>query len=127
MLFLIAVQTCGFIINTPPQFSSVAGYDALSLCISEFNLDVLIIMSNDRLSHDLSARYPKMTIIDLVKSGGVVSRSAAFRRHQQNVRVKEYFYGSLTENGRAVLSPHSTSIPFAKINIRRIGDGRSFV
>ena len=48
----------GYIINTPSTFADRAGQDAMMKAIEDLAVDVLIILSNDKLSVMLSKKYP---------------------------------------------------------------------
>ena len=59
-----------------------------------------------------------MQVWKLPKSGGVVERTAEYRRKSRDARVREYFYGP-----RGDLAPSSNTVPFGQVSIFKIGSG----
>lgn len=59
-----------------------------------------------------------MEVVKLPKSGGVVTRSPAFRKAARIDRVREYFYGP-----KGDLSPHLLELRFEDVNIFKVGGG----
>ncbi|KAJ3225371.1 hypothetical protein HK099_006912 [Clydaea vesicula] len=115
----------GYIINTPSQFSENTGYDLLFQAVEDFKVDALLIIGHERLYSDMKKKYndfKEIHVVKIDKSGGVVQRDKKFRKQLQMDRIKEYFYGSPTENNRAELNPYRNIIRFSDVNIRRIGD-----
>lgn len=83
----IIVNTCGWIDDK--------GVDVIMHAIQALSIDIVLVMSHDRLYATLSAALPEsaVTIVKLPRSGGVVERSPAVRRTQRKRAVHEYFYG----------------------------------
>ena len=52
------------------------------------------------------------------KSGGVVTRSPAYRKTARINKVREYFYGTKGE-----LSPHLLELSFEDVSIFKVGGG----
>ena len=57
-------------------------------------------------------------MVKLPKSGGVVTRSPAFRKTARIDRVREYFYGP-----KGDLSPHLLELNFEDVRIFKVGGG----
>ena len=72
-----------------------------------------------RLHQKQSTGPSGIAVIKLAKSGGVVERDSAFRRHTQNQKIREYFYGT----SKSELAPYSTMINYHDIEILRVGEG----
>ncbi|KAI9350601.1 hypothetical protein DFJ73DRAFT_795906 [Zopfochytrium polystomum] len=100
------VKASGAIINTPWQF--VDDDALLKQAIEAFRAD-----------HERTYAGSAVSIVKLAKSGGCVSRDKAFRRHQQNAKIKEYFYGT----AKFPLSPYSNSVGFNEVTVRMVGEG----
>ncbi|KAJ3014404.1 hypothetical protein HKX48_005182 [Thoreauomyces humboldtii] len=116
------VKSSGFIMNTPSQFVDVAGYEILTHAIDSFGVNAILVLGHERLYSELTRRYGPasgISIVKLAKSGGVVTRDKTYRRHLQMHKIKEYFYGTT----KGELSPYSSLVPFADVNIRRVGEG----
>jgi polyribonucleotide 5'-hydroxyl-kinase len=75
--------------------------------IQAMRITVILIMGHDRLYSMLKGKFDKdgIKIIKLPRSGGVVSRDAAFCRQSRSLRMKQYFYGS------TVPGPNNTRVP----------------
>lgn len=109
----VIVNSCGWIEGI--------GYELLLFCIKEIKADVVLVIDHDRLYNDLTMALressPKVEIVKIPKSGGVVARSPQFRTRARSAAIRNYFYG----NGD--LCPHSRVVCFDDISIYRIGGG----
>ena len=85
-------------------------------------VNILAVVGNERLHSELQkkllASFPQLNILKLPKSGGLVLKDAAFRRHQMMKGIKSYFYGPQME-----YSAFPVIVPFNDLHIRRIGEG----
>ncbi|KAF9583618.1 Cleavage polyadenylation factor subunit clp1 [Lunasporangiospora selenospora] len=115
-----AARTSGIIIDTNGLIDST-GYDIIAHCIKSFSVDVIIVLGHERLYSDMVRLHqkPGLSVVKLAKSGGVVERDSAFRRHTQNQKIKEYFYGT----SKSELAPYSTMVNYHDVEILRVGDG----
>jgi polyribonucleotide 5'-hydroxyl-kinase len=115
------LKTAGCIINASSALAESAGHEHLHHIITHFAVSVVLVIGNERLHSELHRAYgDRLALIKLAKSGGVVNRDRQARRLQENLRIRQYFYGSslLSE-----LSPHSSTVSFMEIAVRKVGEG----
>jgi len=116
------VKHSGVIIDTPSRLIEKDGLELLEGAIQDFEVNIIIVIGNERLLIDLQRKYSQdssISIVKLNKSGGVVSRDKTSRRHAQLQRVKEYFYGTVKND----LTPFSQTVPFGDVIVRRAMEG----
>jgi len=113
-----AVRAGGAIINSAGWVDGT-GYELLLHQVAEFEVDVIVVIGDDRLHSQLTAHAMAQAatskqpqVIKLGKSGGVITRSAPSRQQARSSRINEYFYGA-----RRDLYPHSSVVDFAALNI----------
>ncbi|KAG0249492.1 hypothetical protein BG011_009254 [Mortierella polycephala] len=113
-------RSSGIIIDTNGLIDST-GYEVIAHCIKAFAVDVIVVLGHERLYSDMTRLHKKagVAVIKLAKSGGVVERDPAFRRHTQNQKIREYFYGT----SKNELAPYSTMINYHDMEILRVGEG----
>lgn len=110
------VNHSGVIVNTGGWVRG-SGYDSLKHAAGSFEVDVIVVMDQERLYSELKRDMPDFVkIILLPKSGGVVERNQTARSEARDAKVREYFYG--TKNN---LFPHTFEIKCADIKIYKIG------
>ncbi|PKK17427.1 cleavage and polyadenylation factor I subunit 1 [Columba livia] len=79
------INTCGWVKGS--------GYQALVHAASAFEVDVVVVLDQERLYNELKRDLPHFVrTVLLPKSGGVVERSKDFRRECRDDRIREYFY-----------------------------------
>ena len=99
----------GIIVNTSGSIEDM-GYQYLLHAIESFRINVVLVLGHDRLYSMLGTQLKKdfegdgcssgpqkkkaPILIKLPRSGGVVSRDAAFRRALRSQSIKRYFYGN---------------------------------
>ncbi|KAL4713093.1 hypothetical protein ACJJTC_001147 [Scirpophaga incertulas] len=105
----LIINTCGWIKGT--------GYKMLTHAAQAFEVDVILVLDNERLFIELKRDMPKFVkVVYLPKSGGVVERSATQRTEARDVRIREYFYGT-----RTPYYPHSFDVKFSDLKIYKVG------
>jgi len=107
----VIINTCGWVRGE--------GYNQIKHIAQAFEVDVIIVLDQERIYNDLVRDMPKFVkVVWQPKSGGVVSRSLDQRTEARDQRVKQYFYGP---SGN--LFPHSFDVPFAEVKdkIYKIG------
>ncbi|XP_076460941.1 polyribonucleotide 5'-hydroxyl-kinase Clp1-like [Babylonia areolata] len=110
------VNSSGVVINTGGWVRG-AGYDALKHAAGSFEVDIIIVLDQERLYNQLKGDMPEFVkIVLLPKSGGVVERSQHARAEARDMKIRDYFYGV---NGN--LYPHSFDIKFNEIKLFKIG------
>ncbi|XP_072038942.1 polyribonucleotide 5'-hydroxyl-kinase Clp1-like [Amphiura filiformis] len=103
------INTCGWVKGD--------GYECIKHAAKAFEVDVIIVLDQERLYNELVRDMPSFVKVVLQpKSGGVVERSQNFRRTARDERIREYFYGF-----RNKLYPHSFQVRFADVDIFKIG------
>jgi len=102
----VVINTCGWVRGE--------GYNQIKHIAQAFEVDVIIVLDQERIYNDLVRDMPKFVkVVWQPKSGGVVSRSSEQRDILRDSRVKQYFYGS---NGN--LFPHSFEVKFDELKER---------
>ncbi|KAK3109122.1 hypothetical protein FSP39_023474 [Pinctada imbricata] len=110
----------GLVINTGGWIKG-GGYDSLKHTAGSFEVDVIIVLDQERLYNELKRDMPDFVkVILLPKSGGVVERNQHQRSDARDVRIREYFYG-IKHNGKDSFFPHPIEIPFSDLKIFKIG------
>ncbi|CAN7996966.1 unnamed protein product [Ixodes hexagonus] len=105
----IIINTCGWVKG--------AGYKALTHAALAFEVDVVLVLDQERLYNELARDMPSFVkVVFTPKSGGVVERTKSMRSEARDSRVREYFYGLKTP-----LYPHSFDVKFADVKIYKIG------
>ncbi|XP_022657342.1 polyribonucleotide 5'-hydroxyl-kinase Clp1-like [Varroa jacobsoni] len=103
------INTCGWV--------KQGGYKALLHAAVAFEVDVVLVMDQERLYNELVRDLPKFISVVLTpKSGGVVERTKRNRLEAREAAVKQYFYGLKT-----TLYPHSFDVKFSDIKVFKIG------
>ncbi|XP_078274679.1 LOW QUALITY PROTEIN: polyribonucleotide 5'-hydroxyl-kinase Clp1 [Rhinoraja longicauda] len=103
------INTCGWVKGT--------GYQALLHAACAFEVDVALVLDQERLYNELKRDLPHFVKTALLpKSGGAVERSKEFRRESRDERIREYFYGPSGD-----LFPHAFEVRFADVQIMRVG------
>ncbi|XP_009460937.1 PREDICTED: polyribonucleotide 5'-hydroxyl-kinase Clp1, partial [Nipponia nippon] len=103
------INTCGWVKGS--------GYQALVHAASAFEVDVVVVLDQERLYNELKRDLPHFVrTVLLPKSGGVVERSKDFRRECRDDRIREYFYGF-----RGCFYPHAFDVKFSDVKIYKVG------
>lgn len=106
----VIINTCGWIKGE--------GYKQLLNSANTFEVDVILVLDQERLYNELVRDMPNFVkIVLLPKSGGVVERSKSTRSEARDQRIREYFYGTL----KNPLYPHSFEVKWADVKIYKIG------
>ena len=97
----VVINTCGWIRG--------AGYDQIKHIAMAFEVDVILVLDQERVYNDLVRDMPSFVKVVLQpKSGGVVPRNKEQRAEGRDWRIKQYFYGP-----RNNLFPHSYEVNFS--------------
>ncbi|XP_022915312.1 protein CLP1 homolog [Onthophagus taurus] len=106
----VIINTCGWIKGE--------GYKSLLHAATVFEVDVILVLDQERLYNELVRDIPNFVkVVLLPKSGGVVERSKSARSETRDQRIREYFYGSPKNS----LYPHSFDLKWSEIKIYKIG------
>ncbi|KAJ0398625.1 hypothetical protein P43SY_007483 [Pythium insidiosum] len=95
----VEANASGCIINTCGWVDGL-GYNLLVESALAFDADVVLVIGQDRLysrlQSSLSAQVASnnLSIVKLVRSGGVVPLNSKYRSARRQSRIREYFYGS---------------------------------
>jgi len=99
----VVINTCGWV--------QAEGYDHIKHIAQAFEIDVIIVLDQERVYNVLVKDMPNFVKVVLQpKSGGVVSRNKEQRAEGRDSRIKQYFYGP-----RNNLFPHSFEVNFSDI------------
>jgi len=106
------VNKSGMIVNTPPL--NIKDAQLIEDIVSDFEINVLCVVGNERLFIDLKKRFKeKLSIVKVPKSGGCVERDDAFIRQSQQKSIREYFYGT----PKSILSPYTVHVDFTVVKV----------
>ncbi|KAL9263448.1 CLP1-like protein [Drosera capensis] len=89
--------------------------------IDAFNADFILVLGQEKLWSMLKEVHkskPRVDVVKLQKSGGVVSRNAKYRQKSRGYRIREYVYGISND-----LCPHSNVANFSDLSVYKIGGG----
>jgi len=110
----VIINTCGWVEGQ--------GYELLVKAAVHFQVDVILVVGDDKLHSSLKAdatlQERKTTVAALPKSGGVVNRNANFRKISRDRAIREYFHGPHND-----LYPQSLTFPFTALQLYRVGGG----
>lgn len=105
-----AVRTAGVIVDTPAlSMKDVAIIEGI---VSDFEISVIAVMGNDRLTNDLKHKFShkiarqSLDVVKLPLNGAVAEVEDSFIRKLQEDTIKEYFNG----NYKTRLSPYKTDV-----------------
>jgi polyribonucleotide 5'-hydroxyl-kinase len=106
------VNTCGWIDGD--------GYKILLDVVEIFSPTVVFVLGNEKLYSSLSdeekvKQLTDLKLVNLPKSGGVVSRDPVWRRKSRKNKIKEYFYGPTYD-----LCPRQLVIAFKDVQLFKI-------
>ncbi|KAG5439283.1 hypothetical protein PCANB_001582 [Pneumocystis canis] len=113
------VKHSGCIIDTSGTVDQSKGYDIIHNIISDFSINIVIVLGSERLYSDMTRKYDGKNgvhVIKLQKSGGCVSREMSFIQKMQHFAVKKYFYGDF----KTSLSPYSIICDFDSLIVYRV-------
>ncbi|KAI0463543.1 hypothetical protein LJB42_002543 [Komagataella kurtzmanii] len=114
------VGNSGLVVDTPPL--SIKNLNIIENIISDFEINVLVVIGNERLSIDLKKKLTKLNnppsdpskklnLVKVAKSGGCVEKDDSFIRSRQQRVIKEYFYGF----DKIVLSPYTITVAYNEV------------
>jgi polyribonucleotide 5'-hydroxyl-kinase len=103
------IRTSGLLVNTSAAWATDPA--AIRQCVAALRINVILVVGQDRLYSQLKSLSSAVKVIKLPRSGGVVSRDAAFRRQTRSRNVKRYFYGDWIDAPAAAASAKSTTAP----------------
>lgn len=99
---------------------AAGGYDLVSHVVSEFSVNVVVVLGSEKLYNDMARRHEggrgsdeAVAVVKLARSGGCVERDDAFRKSMAELAVRNYFFGSAANP----LSPHTTTVDFAALTV----------
>ncbi|KAF8691525.1 hypothetical protein HU200_040672 [Digitaria exilis] len=113
-------RAAGMVINTMGWVEGL-GYELLLNAIETFKANVVLVLGQEKLwkiLKDAVQSKPRIDVVKLQKSEGVVLRNSKYRQKSRGFRIKEYFYGITND-----LAPHSNIVNFSDVSVYRIGGG----
>ncbi|OCK83425.1 Clp1-domain-containing protein [Lepidopterella palustris CBS 459.81] len=122
-------KSSGCIIDTPGAISHGKGgmYENIHHIISEFSVNVLLVLGSERLYSDMSRKFSNrpseepVSVIKLDKSGGCVDRDESYMKQLRQSQIRAYFFG----HGANTLSPHTHWEDYGSVTIFKIAEGSS--
>ncbi|KAI9795657.1 MAG: Cleavage polyadenylation factor subunit clp1 [Piccolia ochrophora] len=125
-------KEAGIIIDTPGIISQGKGsYDIIQHIVSEFSVNVLLVLGSERLYSDMHRRFDshttstdeKTTVVKLAKSGGCVDRDEEYMKLARQAQIREYFFG----DAKRTLSPHTQQVDFHQLTVYKIHEESAFL
>lgn len=121
----------GLIIDTSSWIDG-PGYELLLLAIQVFRVDVIVVIGQDRLFSRLQSSQEiassSISIIKLVRSGGVVPFNIKQRAGKRMNEIREYFYGRQSlSNGISQLAPCINHYSFDDLDLFAIQGNRPYL
>jgi len=116
----VRIESSGIIVNAPCSPTP----ELLGKIVDMFEVDVILVLDNEGMLAALSNMYagcsringvPKVEIVPLPKSGGVVQSAPKRVRHLRALRVRDYFYGVMRD-----FHPFSVLVDLADIQLVQI-------
>jgi len=105
----VIVNACGWIRG--------GGYQSILTAAKEFEIDVVLVLDQERLYKELERDLPKFVKCVLQpKSGGVIERTPEYRAEARRKATRSYFYGP-----RGKLYPHTFDVKIADVKLYKIG------
>ncbi|KAJ2990435.1 hypothetical protein NUW58_g2953 [Xylaria curta] len=128
----IDVKSAGMLIDTggvPVGARVTAHYDFVAHIVSEFSVNVIVVLGSERINSEMQKRFAgqttsvgeTITVVGLDKSGGVMERDEAFMQSVRESAIREYFFG----DAKMTLSPFTQQVDFAAVSIWRINEAPS--
>ncbi|KAF2143747.1 uncharacterized protein K452DRAFT_350175 [Aplosporella prunicola CBS 121167] len=124
-------RAAGCLIDTPGSMSidRRSVYENIQHVISEFSVNVLLVLGSERLYSDLSRRFSRpantatgdsaVSVLKLDKSGGCVDRDEAYMKGLRQAQIRAYFFG---HDASTTLSPHTHRLDFNALHVFRTVD-----
>lgn len=130
------VKSSGVIIDTPGSLvtgqHAASGYDLIAHIVSEFSVNAIVCLGNERLFSDMVKKFDKqpssnsgtssmtadvfeketISVIKLPRSGGVVERDSIYVRAIREAQIKAYFYGTPQVGANISLQPRQQQADF---------------
>ncbi|KAL7216508.1 hypothetical protein ACSBR1_028450 [Camellia fascicularis] len=106
------------VINTMEWIEGL-GYKLLLQAIDTFNVNVVLVLGQEKLCSmlkDVLKSKPDVDVVKLQKSGGGVSRNSKVCQKSRSYSIREYFYGVVND-----LSPYSNIANFSDLSAYKIG------
>jgi polyribonucleotide 5'-hydroxyl-kinase len=113
------VKKSGVIIDTPGSIANgqAGGYELIQHVISEFNVDVLLVIGDEALHEELTKHVdPSIITVSVDKSSGVVDRDEGYMQELRQNQIREYFFGF----GAVNLAPHTLLVEYSHLSIYKI-------
>lgn len=118
------VKASGMLIDTGNVNVSKGGYELLTHIVSEFSVNVVIVLGSERMTADLTKRLTgqkttleeEIHVVGLDRSGGVAERDDRFMQRFREAAIKEYFFG----DAKRTLSPFTQVVGFDDLVIWKI-------
>lgn len=116
----------GIIVDTPGSLNAPkGGYDSILHIVSEFSINVLLVLGSERLYSDMVRRFanPKSAeevvhVHRVQTTGGAVARDEAVMKQVRQHQIKSYFFGDSKTN----LNPHGQWWDFGELSMYKSVD-----
>lgn len=116
----------GIIVDTPGSLNAPkGGYDNIMHIVSEFSINVLLVLGSERLYSDMVRRFANprsaeetVHIHRIQTTGGAVARDESVMRQVRQQQIKSYFFGDSKTN----LNPHAQWWDFSELSMYKSVD-----
>ena len=123
-------KASGIIIDTPGSLNTPRNnYEQALHIISEFSINVLLVLGSERLYNDMARRFSNptktnnygdetITVLRISTTGGAINRDEGFMKLSRQQQIKSYFFG----DARTPLNPHAQTYDFGDLHIYKSVD-----
>lgn len=112
-----AVYNSGIIINTFGSSKS-KGYQHLTHVAQAFEVDVILVLDQERIYNELVRDMPPFVKIAMLpKSAAAVEKSRNVKNEHRDAMIRQYFYGTTVFS----LSTYTIEVKFSDVKIVKVG------
>lgn len=121
------IKQSGIILDTPGSLNNPkSSYETALHIISEFSINVLLVLGSERLYNDMNRRFSaqrtssddQVAVLRIPTTGGAIARDESFMQSVRTQQIRSYFFGDT----RVSLNPHAQVWDWADCNIYRAVD-----
>ncbi|KAL9062143.1 MAG: hypothetical protein Q9157_009191 [Trypethelium eluteriae] len=123
-------KAAGFLIDAPAVLGDKKGYDLVEHVVSEFSVNVVLVLGSERLYSDMRRKFApqgqtsteeSVRVVKLTKSEGCVARDETYMRALRAQQIRGYFFG---DKGLS-LNPLTVMVGFDDVTIYRYTEASS--
>ncbi|KAI9682986.1 MAG: Cleavage polyadenylation factor subunit clp1 [Bathelium mastoideum] len=121
------VRAAGCIVDAPAGLADKKGYELVEHVVSEFSINVVLVLGSERLFSDMRRKFEKpgslpgdegVRVVKLAKSEGCVGRDEEYMTALRAQQIRGYFFGEKGMN----LNPLTVMVGFDDVTIYRYSE-----